>query len=220
MKDMLLAEVQQGIQVTQSAAPPFRVAGEVYNTAVVPVANSAGQVPSAATSVSNDAVANSILGSTMTGYFEMMGYLLLILAGVWLLLCLLRRGGVGLFSPERQVMAVESRLALGPKKWMIVARVHGRRLVLGVTDHTVSMLAELSDDDVAPSPQGLLSQKTSKTAKKLLGKVASVQKKSPSPQKKSSREISGQSLGSGKNQLADDFEKSYEAAQAHEKKTP
>ena len=212
MKDMLLAEVQQGNQVTQSAAPPFRVAGEVYNTAVVPVANSAGQVPSAATSVSNDAVANSILGSTMTGYFEMMGYLLLILAGVWLLLWLLRRGGVGLFSPERQVMAVESRLALGPKKWMIVARVHGRRLVLGVTDHT--------DDDVAPSPQGLLSQKTSKTAKKLLGKVASVQKKSPSPQKKSSREISGQSLGSGKNQLADDFEKFYEAAQAHEKKTP
>jgi flagellar biosynthetic protein FliO len=61
---------------------------------------------------------------------------------LWLLRRLVRGGtrfmGVG-SGPE---LHVESRLALGPKKWLMAVRYMDKRLLLGVTDHNVTLLTE------------------------------------------------------------------------------
>lgn len=229
MKNMLLAEAGR---VAQEAAPSFQVVGKTHQTAAVPVLNTAQALPAGASAVpgasssaasSGDAVANSILGSTMSGYFEILGYLLLVLGGVWLLLWLLRRGGVGMFSPERQVMAIESRLSLGPKKWMVVTRVHGKRLVLGVTDHTITKLAELPPIEVrrevtATASQGKNGQSgVISSAKKMLKKhsgqpVHSVQAGQTGQTTQASSKKNTPETAS-----SDDFEKFYAAAKDHEK---
>lgn len=198
MNIILLAEAGRAA----GEAPPFQVAGKAYQTSMSPVVNTAAQTAPATATPSSDAVANSILGSTMSGYFEMIGYLLLILAGVWLLLWLLRRSGVGMFSPARQVMALESRLSLGPKKWVVVARVHGKRLVLGVTDHTISMLTELPEADplgLKPAKRKPRSGAVAQSAKGMLQKLASPVQKGESADVRST----------------DDFEKFYAAAKEH-----
>lgn len=228
MKSMLLAQAEQ---LVPESAPAFQVVGKTHQTVAAPVLNVAGQTVPAGNVASASAMhgtlaqeaaqANSILGPTMSGYFEILGYLLLVLGGVWLLLWVLRRSGVGMFSPERQIMAIESRLSLGPKKWMVVTRVHGKRLVLGVTDHTITKLAELPSvvQESRPSQgsakgksqgknQGKFQPKRSgsglaSTAQKLFKKDA----QSPS------------SVQSGAEQAGnDDFEKFYAAAQERERK--
>ena len=113
-----------------------------------------------------------------------------------------------MFSPERQIMAIESRLSLGPKKWMVVTRVHGKRLVLGVTDHTITKLVELPPVHHEPrANQGKgTSLKRALTAPKMLKKKAqpssSVQ---PSPELELPDEL-------------ENFEKFYTAAQEQGKK--
>lgn len=37
-------------------------------------------------------------------------------------------------------MRIESRLALGPKKWVVITRYMDKRLVLGVTDQQINLL--------------------------------------------------------------------------------
>lgn len=227
MKGMLLAEAGR---VAHEAAPSFQVVGKVHQTAATPAVNVAGQAipvgvsgasaPASAVS-SSDAVAGSILGNTMSGYFEIVGYLLLVLGGVWLLLWLLRRSGVGMFSPERQIMAIESRLSLGPKKWMVVTRVHGKRLVLGVTDHTITKLAELPPVETVAVPAKAKTAQTNSAGlagrasqSGALGRGAMVASAKKALQKTSS---SVQKKISGEKAKGDDFEKFYAAAQEHEK---
>lgn len=52
-------------------------------------------------------------------------------------------------------MRVENRLALGPKKWIFIVRCMEKRLVLGVTDKTITLLSEapLSEEELAPAPK-------------------------------------------------------------------
>ena len=72
----------------------------------------------------------------------------LALAVLWALLWFVkRRGGMsGMVFSSSPGMRIESRLALGPKKWILVARYQDRRLVLGVTEHSISLLTELYDE--------------------------------------------------------------------------
>lgn len=87
-----------------------------------------------------------------SGYFEALAILCFVLALVWALLWLLkRRGGSGIFASSTPGMRLESRLALGPKKWLMVVRYQDRRLVLGVTDDRINLLAELRDDNAPPA---------------------------------------------------------------------
>ncbi|MDL2279377.1 flagellar biosynthetic protein FliO [Desulfovibrio sp. OttesenSCG-928-G11] len=89
------------------------------------------------------------------GYFQALGLLCLLLAVLWALLYFFkRRGGLGGFMLSGSpVLRIESRLALGPKKWIIVTRYLDRRLVIGVTDQTISLLAEFRDEESANAPE-------------------------------------------------------------------
>lgn len=222
MKSILLA---QAGQVAHEGAPAFQVVGKTHQTAATPVLNVTTQavpagIPASATAPaasSNDAVANSILGSTMSGYFEMLGYLLLILGGVWLLLWLLRRSGVGMFSPQRQTMAIESRLSLGPKKWMVVTRVHGKRLVLGITDHTISLLAELPPvTQESAVGQGRFQEKK-QGASPSTAPQSGLALKAQNVLRKKKQSLASAQASAGA-EPTDDFEKFYAAAQEQEKK--
>lgn len=228
MKSMLLAQAEQ---VVQESAPAFQVVGKTHQTVAAPVLNVAGQTAPAGISASTPAVsgtltqeaaqANSILGPTMSGYFEILGYLLLVLGGVWLLLWLLRRSGVGMFSPERQIMAIESRLSLGPKKWMVVTRVHGKRLVLGVTDHTITKLAELPSvvQESRPSQGSAKGKFQGKNQGKFQAKGSASGLASTAQKLFKKDAQSPSSVQSGAEQAGnDDFEKFYAAAQEQERK--
>lgn len=89
------------------------------------------------------------------GYFQALALLCLVLAALWALLWFFkRRGGLGGFMLSGSpVMRIESRLALGPKKWIIVTRYLDRRLVIGVTDQAISLLAEFHDEEMASAPE-------------------------------------------------------------------
>ena len=82
------------------------------------------------------------------GYFEALAIVCFALALLWALLWLVKRYGRGSgFLGGSTGMRVESRLALGPKKWIIVVRDLDRRLVLGLTDANISLLTELPFED-------------------------------------------------------------------------
>jgi flagellar protein FliO/FliZ len=91
-----------------------------------------------------------------SGYFEALALICFLLALLWLLTrFLVKRGGApGLLASGRGLY-VESRLSLGPKKWIILLRCLDRRLLIGVTDHAVTVLTEVeSEDAAAPEPSG------------------------------------------------------------------
>jgi flagellar biosynthetic protein FliO len=91
-----------------------------------------------------------------SGYFEALALICFLLALLWLLTRFLvrRRGASGLLTSGR-CLYVESRLPLGPKKWLLLLRCLDRRLLIGVTDHAVTLLAELdAEDGVAPEQSG------------------------------------------------------------------
>ncbi|MDR2488099.1 MAG: flagellar biosynthetic protein FliO [Desulfovibrio sp.] len=78
-----------------------------------------------------------------SGYFEALAVVCFSLALLWALLWLIKRHKGNAFSGTLPAMRVESRLALGPKKWIIVVRCLDRRLVLGLTDERISLLTEI-----------------------------------------------------------------------------
>jgi flagellar protein FliO/FliZ len=91
-----------------------------------------------------------------SGYFEALALICFLLALLWLLTrFLVKRGGApGLLTSGRGLY-VESRLSLGPKKWILLLRCLDRRLLIGVTDHAVTLLAEMETEDAAaPEPSG------------------------------------------------------------------
>jgi flagellar protein FliO/FliZ len=83
-----------------------------------------------------------------SGYFQALAILFLVIAllwaGVWFLK---KRGGIQKLGILTKDLRVESRMALGPKKALIVVRFLNKRLLLGVTDQQITLLTELTDDD-------------------------------------------------------------------------
>jgi flagellar protein FliO/FliZ len=91
-----------------------------------------------------------------SGYFEALALICFLLALLWLFTrFLVKRGGApGLLASGRGLY-VESRLSLGPKKWILLLHCLDRRLLIGVTDHAVTLLTELETEDApAPEPSG------------------------------------------------------------------
>lgn len=73
--------------------------------------------------------------------------LFLLLAALWFALRFLKkRGNLRLFNANAD-LRIESRLSLGSKKNLLLVRLPHKRLVLGVTDHHISKLAELPLDE-------------------------------------------------------------------------
>lgn len=83
------------------------------------------------------------------GYFMALGMLFLIIAVLWFAVRYLRKkGGLGLFGGGRDIQ-VEARHSLGPKKDLMLVRFLNKRLLLGVTEHHISLLQteELNQED-------------------------------------------------------------------------
>lgn len=125
------------------------------------VADTAGQAAGQTASSATDAAQNAetaINGAVSTfsqvdgifswgGYFQALALLFLIVALLWAALWYLkRRGGIKLLTKQGD-LNLESRMALGPKKYLVVVRFLNKRLLLGVTDQQITMLTELPDDD-------------------------------------------------------------------------
>ncbi|MDR2125072.1 MAG: flagellar biosynthetic protein FliO [Desulfovibrio sp.] len=91
-----------------------------------------------------------------SGYFEALALICFLLALLWLLTrFLVKRGGSPGPPASGRGLHVESRLSLGPKKWILLLRCLDRRLLIGVTDHAVTVLAEMETEDAAaPEPSG------------------------------------------------------------------
>lgn len=88
-----------------------------------------------------------------SGYLEAVGLLFLLLAVLWLVLWCMRRFGKFSFLPRpgalpRDALVMEAQMPLGPRKGLMVVRFLNRRLLLGVTEHQVSLLTESPIDEI------------------------------------------------------------------------
>ena len=89
-------------------------------------------------------------------YFQALAVLFLLVALLWAAVWYLKnKGALRLLSAQGD-LAVENRLPLGPKKSLVVVRFLNKRMLLGVTDHQITMLTELptdeSTDTIPPVP--------------------------------------------------------------------
>jgi len=78
-------------------------------------------------------------------YFTALAILCFLLCAFFAALWMIRRvsrGGMPFMGGGLE-MRVESRLALGPKKWVMAVRYMDKRLLLGVTDTNITLLAEM-----------------------------------------------------------------------------
>jgi flagellar biosynthetic protein FliO len=73
---------------------------------------------------------------------------LVVLALVGALAWLVRRGAFGALGKANRAIAVETAVPLGERRQLVIVAVEGRRLLLGLTQTQISMVAELA----APKP--------------------------------------------------------------------
>lgn len=81
------------------------------------------------------------------GYVQALGIMCVILALLWFAVWAIRRYGKFNFLPRpgslpKDSLVMEAQMPLGPRKGLMVIRFMGRRLLLGVTDQRISLLAE------------------------------------------------------------------------------
>lgn len=86
-------------------------------------------------------------GFSWGGYFQAIGVLFLLLAALWAGVWLLRKYSKFNFIPKpgmlpRDALRLEAQLPLGPRKGLMVVRFLNKRLLLGVTDHQITLLTE------------------------------------------------------------------------------
>lgn len=81
------------------------------------------------------------------GYFQALGFLCLLLALLWFAVWLIRKYGKFNFLPKpgsfpKDSLVMEAQMPLGPKKGIMVVRFLDKRLLLGITEHQISLLTE------------------------------------------------------------------------------
>jgi flagellar protein FliO/FliZ len=92
---------------------------------------------------------------------KMAAALLLILGLIFLALALMKRYGLAARLQGRTsgALRVEERVALGPRKQLVVVRFLNKLLVLGVTDSGINLIAEhQADNEPTPDFQTTLDQ--------------------------------------------------------------
>lgn len=82
-----------------------------------------------------------------SGYFQAIGILCLLLAVLWFAVWCIRKYGKFNFLPRpgalpRDSLVMEAQMPLGPRKGLMVVRFLNRRLLLGVTEHQISLITE------------------------------------------------------------------------------
>lgn len=86
-------------------------------------------------------------------YLEALALICFALAILLCVLWLFKRlnsGGAFFRQSSSAMLRVENRLGLAPKKWIFVLRADDRRLIIGVTDHSINLLSETCLSDSAP----------------------------------------------------------------------
>lgn len=84
---------------------------------------------------------------TWGGYFQAIGYMILLLLLLWGVLWAIRRYGKFNCLPlpgafPKDGLRMEAQLAFGPRRGLMVVRYLNRRLLLGVTDHQITLLKD------------------------------------------------------------------------------
>lgn len=82
-----------------------------------------------------------------SGYIQAVGVMCLLLAALWFAVWALRRYGRFNFLPRpgslpRDSLVMEMQMPLGPRKGLMVVRFMNRRLLLGITEHQISLITE------------------------------------------------------------------------------
>lgn len=149
MEPILVAQAAQSSSAANATLP--QAASSVAEPVLSATAGNGTLLPAAnATSIPGLTTPEPMIA--WWGYFEALGWLCFALAALWLFLWLLkRRGTLGFTGASVPDMRIESRLALGPKKWVIVTRYQDRRLILGVTEKQITLLSDRpAEEDEAP----------------------------------------------------------------------
>lgn len=75
---------------------------------------------------------------------------LLVLALVAALAWLMRRGPLAQLAGRNKVVAVETAIPLGERRSLVIVAVEGRRLLLGMTPTSISLVTELRAGAAGP----------------------------------------------------------------------
>ncbi len=107
-------------------------------------------------------------GFSWAGYFTAIGSLCILLALLWALVWALRKSKRFNFIPRpgafpRDGLRIESQLPLGPRKGLVVVRFLEKRLLLGVTEHNITLLQEVEDSNDSTDFQSLLEHEQKNT---------------------------------------------------------
>jgi flagellar biosynthetic protein FliO len=84
----------------------------------------------------------------VNGFLAVVIVLGLVAALSWLL----RRGSLGALTGRGGAINVETAVALGERRSLVIVSVEGRRLLLGLTPTSMSLVAELPSAALAPPP--------------------------------------------------------------------
>lgn len=84
-----------------------------------------------------------------SNYFQAIGFMCLLLAGLWGAVWLVRRYGKFNFIPSstalpRDALRMESQLPLGAKKGLAVIKFLDRRLLIGITEKNIILLKDIA----------------------------------------------------------------------------
>lgn len=103
------------------------------------------------------------------GYLQALGIMCVLLAALWFAVWAIRRWGKFNFLPRpgslpRDSLIMEAQMPLGPRKGLMVVRFMNRRLLLGVTEHQISLLVEDNAQDGHSGFENVLEGAASDTA--------------------------------------------------------
>jgi flagellar protein FliO/FliZ len=84
----------------------------------------------------------------VNGFLAVVIVLGLVVALAWLL----RRGSLGALNGRGGAINVETAVALGERRSLVIVSVEGRRLLLGLTPTTMQLVTELSGAGLQPPP--------------------------------------------------------------------
>lgn len=136
----------------------FRETGELLSNAVTVASDKAfeGAANVGTNIASNPVAANAQNAFSWGGYFQAIGILCLLLALLWFGVWCIRRYGKFNFIPRpgalpKDALIMEAQMPLGPKKGLMVVRFLNRRLLLGVTEHQISLITEENASHEGPA---------------------------------------------------------------------
>lgn len=153
--DSLDSVVRSAADMTAGA---FREAGAALSDAVSAASDKAFESAAdvGANIASSPAAAQSVF--SWSGYFQALGILCVLLALLWLAVWCVRRYGKLNFIPRpgalpKDALIMEAQMPLGPKKGLMVVRFLNKRLLLGVTEHQISLITEENAAHERPAPK-------------------------------------------------------------------